>query len=367
MRAGLAVVVAFAACGSPQRASTVDNEEAPKPRRWIKSLPDRVASAPRPDVNVEQLVPDFHEELRWPLSLMSHPELTPQFEIAQVFALPGIGWIELCERGIQNRVQSGRNRDELEYLRGWCSAVKGDADAACGRLKPLTASTVYGMSAAVRTDLANIIATAGDIDVADKLLNKHRIDDIEVLDLLAATYVELGRERDAHEMNRRALEFPEPTTNALHCRRLVKDIVLSKGSARVSELEQLATKSKVPDETCVSLYDELKCWQGPAWNCESYFKGASIDPKTIFLLSASRKWPSRPSNWRVWITVAHDAIAAMPLPDAQQMARLALDAARKSGPRCEPMIMQALRRAWPAPRPQQLKDEFKWCRWDPDL
>lgn len=337
MRVGLAVVVGVVACGSPQRSTGVGNEQRAAAPTWKKAPRDPVVTAVRPDVDVEYLIPDFHDELRWPLSMMSHPELEPQFEIAQVFAEPGIGWLELCERGVQNRVQSGRNRDELEYLRGWCAAIKGDADAACGKLKPLTTSAVLGLSAATRTDIVNIIASAGDLDAADKLLNKHRLGDIELYDLLAATYLELGRERDAYEMNRRALDAVGRTTNAAHCRRLVKDIILggeSGVSAQASELASLATTGKTPDPTCVSLHAQMKCRLGRPEDCRDYFQAHGIHPNAHYLVAVARAWPRTAAPASVWQQLAVDAMVAHPVAGSEDYAVAAMEASYAARGEC---------------------------------
>ena len=344
MRGGIAVVVVvgLAACGSPQRAAVVDNEQVPVNAGWKKRIADPVVAAPRPDIDVEYLIPDFHDELRWPLSMMSHPELEPQFEIAQVFAEPGIGWIELCERGVQNRVQAGRNRDELEYLRGWCAAIKGDADAACGKLKPLTTSAVLGLSAATRTDIVNIIASAGDLDTADKLLNKHRLGDVELYDLLAATYLELGRERDAAEMNLRALDTVGPSSSAAVCRRLVKDIMLRGAEARVTELETFATKPKTPDATCVALHRQMRCRLGPAEDCYQYFRDEGIDTSARFLVKASRQWPTAGAPASVWQNVAATALYAHPVAGSEDYAVTALEAAYAARGECSAALQGLL-------------------------
>lgn len=339
MRVGLAVVVGVVACGSPQRATPVGNEQVAVNAGWKKRIADPVVAAPRPDVDVEYLIPDFHEELRWPLSMMSHPELEPQFEIAQVFAEPGIGWIELCNRGVQNRVQAGRNRDELEYLRGWCAAIKGDADTACGTLKPLTTSAVLGLSAATRTDLVNIIANAGGLDAADKLLNKHRLGDIELYDLLSATYLELGREQDAAEMNLRALDTVGHTTNAMHCRRLVKDIMLRGQTAEaVNELENLATKPKVPDPVCVSLNKAMTCRLGRPDHCFPYFQEQGIHGSAIYLLKAARAWPLHAARHKEWLNIAIQAMNAVPVPGSEDYAIAAMEAAYAAHGSCDAVL-----------------------------
>src|SRR5262245_18784812 len=55
----------------PQRALTA--YEAKRQERI--ALLDRKVSAARPELGVELLVPDFHDDLRWPLTTMSHPDL----------------------------------------------------------------------------------------------------------------------------------------------------------------------------------------------------------------------------------------------------------------------------------------------------
>lgn len=313
---------------------------------------------PRPQLDVESLVPDFHEELRWPMSAMSHPELAPQFEIAAVFAQPGIGFIELCERGVQNRITAGRNRDELEYLRGCCSAVKGDADAACGKLAPLANSPVLGLQAAIRTDLANIIANHGDVDEAERLLAKHRLDDGLLLDTLAATYLEVDKPHAAYEMNRRALDSSGHTTNATHCRRLVRDIVLRNDrelSPRVKELAGMVTNHKLPDPVCVSLHRALKCWQKPGMDCLDYFQEQKIDHKNLYLLVAYRAWPTTGDYFK-WVGVAADALSAHPLAGSEDLAVVALDASLRADAGCDSyqriQINKALELFAPAGKPR---------------
>lgn len=336
--------------------------------QWKQSESFPRIAVPRPELDVEQLVPDLHEALRWPLTAMSHPELSPRFEIANVFAQPGIGWLDLCERGVQNRMTAGRNLDELDYLRGWCSAIKGDADTACGKLVPLTHSAVFGMPDAVRIDVANILANTGGVDTADHLIAKHRIDDIEILDTLAATYVELGMERDAFEVNRRALDSIGHTTTPVQCRRLVKDLVLGgEGgwTAGLRQLDDIVTNSKVPDPTCVALTREVKCWIGPAENCDEYFRAVSIDPRNTYLLAAYRAWPRGDGSAHDWGRVTSEAVKAHDLPGAKELAWLSLEAAIKAAPACDPGLMTLMRgylRNWPMP---QLRDEMQRCHWDP--
>jgi tetratricopeptide (TPR) repeat protein len=365
------LVVAIAACGSKSSRSTL-GEKAPPEERKSAPLNDFPAvSALRPTLDIEHLVPDFHEELRWPLSPMRHPELEPQFEIASVFAQPGIGWIELCDRGITNRVSAGRNRDELEYLRGWCAAIKGDADTACRKLAPLTSSAVLGIPAAVRTDLANIIANAGNIDTADRLINQHRIDDFELMDTLSATYLEIGNERDAFEINRRALDNDVSAKPALQCRRIVKAIALGGQSDRVrwlGQLSDLATNPKVPDETCVALRNAARCFVGRTYECEPYFRAQSINTRYTYLLAAYQKWPSRGHYWD-WLDIVITASAASDIQGADELATVALDAALRSAPSCFSKVLRTVKEIAGDAQVtgtlrEKLENELVRCKWD---
>jgi len=204
MRGVVVVLLSLTACRPPPpeplwREPEIEYDEPPAPVRAAPVL------LPRPDIDVSSLVPDPTHELRWPLSIASHPELEPQFEIAKALAEPGVGWIDLCRLGAHNRHLGKDKRDHVAYLRGWCSVGKQDFDAALAHLVPLTSSVVLGLATAVRADFANIVISSGDANDATRLLAKHRIKDVAVLDTIAASYVELGRLDDAYEINELAI------------------------------------------------------------------------------------------------------------------------------------------------------------------
>jgi len=343
----------------PHSTSTVSTKSAASPQ-WARRV-----SAARPDISIDHVLPDLHDELRWPLSAMSHPELAPRFDIASVFAQPGVGWIELCERGVDKRVHAGRNRDELAYLRGWCSAIKEDPSKAVATLAPLMTSATRGLASAVRVDLVNVIANAGDISLAEKLLNENDIDDIEIFDRLAATYVELGRERDAYEMNRRALDALGRTTNADHCVRLARGVAL--GGPDDPSLPRLAMLGSAPkaEPTCQSLALKMKCVVGTARDCEAYFAANSIDPHNMLLIAAYRSWPTGGEGFHRWTEIVHDMVNAAHLQGSKELATVALGAARKSALPCDARTMAAIRayiQMWPDPA---LRDEMVRCRFTP--
>src|ERR1043165_1902809 len=128
------ILVAAAGC-APARPERLRSPK-PIPHPVVEEEPatgqSPPALLPRPDVDLSVLVPDFHDELRWPLTPMNHPVMEPKFPIPQVFAQPGIGWLELCGSGAMNRY--GKEKEMLSYLRGWCKAVDGAPDAACSNL-----------------------------------------------------------------------------------------------------------------------------------------------------------------------------------------------------------------------------------------
>lgn len=301
---------------------------------------------------------------------MSHPSLEPRFDVATVFADPGIGWLELCKRGVHKRVTAGRNRDELQYLRGWCSALAGDVDRACGSLAPLTRSAVLGIPAAIRTDLANILASSGDADKAEHWLTKHNIRDIELLDTLAATYVEIGNEQDARVINRRAMDSDVDGPVAATCRRLVREIVLSPEGERVlpvSQLEQIMTVPRLANPTCVELHHAVQCWRDPGSGCWGYLGDQRLDKRYSYLLIAFHRWPRGAATEKTWLRIANDALIAADLPGAADIVETALDAAARSTAGCElstyrrvDQAVETLRKV--ATVPPSLKALHETCR-----
>ena len=107
MRGVVVVLLAAAACRPkpPEPLAREPEIEPNEPDEPVGDLPMplEIVLAPRPDIDITNLVPDPTHELRWPLSMASHPELEPQFEIAAALAEPGVGWTDLCRLGAHNR------------------------------------------------------------------------------------------------------------------------------------------------------------------------------------------------------------------------------------------------------------------------
>ena len=266
------------------------------------------------DVTVDALLAssqvraEFHDELRWPLTAMNHPALEPKFPIAQEFAKPGVGWLELCKSCVQSRY--GGDKELLSYLRGWCKAIDGDVSAACADLVPLLRSTKSRLAAAVRNDLANILAQ-GHADDAEHYIRVHSIRDVGMLDLLAANYVEVGTNDDALAINLAAIDSDDYATNATKCIRWTKHIILSddKQSALIRQVESLADTraSKAPDATCVSEAQKLRCWA--RGQCTVY----GTAQRSATLASAYRAWSSATTT-SDWLNIADTAMTASPEP-----------------------------------------------------
>lgn len=299
-------------------------------------MPDKHAdarvTAPRPDVDVSQILPDFQEELRWPLTTMEHPSMEPRFAVAAVFADPGVSWLDLCRRGVQNRTIAGPNRDELDYLRAWCSAATGDIDAACATLTTLKTSPVLGLAPAVRIDLANIIANAGPAERAEHLLTANKINDPQILDTLAATYIEVGAEHDGYEINRRAMETDFQPSSELRCRRLLKDILLSDSGERdvsAQALTNLATTPRFPDPTCLRIYHAWTCVKDARDGCSNYLHDRGADYRWNDVLRVYRGWPPGPATLGTWLRLADDLQFAVNVPASLPLLVAALVAASR--------------------------------------
>jgi hypothetical protein len=321
----------------PTRAAVDDLDARPVPPLPSLTTPKKTARpagtfpgvlVPLPELALADMLPDLEQELRWPLRATSHPSLEPSFAIADAFAEPGIGWTELCARGGQHR-QGASNRDLLAYLRAWCSARKGEVDIAVLHLGGLLRSTARGVAAAVRVDLVNIIANAGNADTAERLLYQHRIRDVAVLDLLAATYAELGQRQDARRLNQLAIGSDPSPSDEHTCRRLLKELVLAgspDGGAASNRLRVLAGGK---DPTCERLWAAHTCASSPA-RCQPYFE--LFEPRAVPLARVYAEWPTRPASEFEWLTIADRAAQALPLPGAVALALPALEAAFEAAP-----------------------------------
>ena len=323
------VVVLIACGGAPPAGPVVRNEPDAVIARTRMPTHFNVAIS-RPDIDIQPYVPDLHEDLRWPLSGMEHPKLEPSFPIAIALAAPGVGWLDLCAMGAQNRHVS-REQELVSYLRGWCSVIKGDVDRACQELTPLFGSVTRGLSSAVRTDLANILVDLRDLEKTEHWLNKHRIRDIATLDLLAANFVEIGMLDAAHQINQRVL-YDFSASVATRCHRLVRGIVMADGadqSAR-DELERIVTKSKAPDATCTELFNEVRCAYGH--DCAEYHTAHNINLNAWALLAVYDRWPLQPAPFSTWLSLGRKAAIATKVDGAAELVVTAYEAALRAKP-----------------------------------
>jgi hypothetical protein len=251
---------------------------------------------------------DFHDELRWPLTPMNHPAMEPKFPIAERLAQPGIGWLQLCDRGITNR--HGVDEQLVTYLRGWCKAVAGDVDAACGHLAPLMKAGSGRLATAVRNDIANILAQ-GNADDAAHFIRVHSMRDVGMLDFLAANYAEVGTSGDALAINWAAIDSDDFAPAATTCIRLTKHIVLSddRKSPHMQRMQALAG-GKFPDPTCERKFHKLMCWADG--KCELFYRDEGVAPTGGSLLYAYSHWTlaEGSNSSSTWWLVADGAMSA---------------------------------------------------------
>jgi hypothetical protein len=330
MRWLLGLVIA-AGCGT-KGTPAVENAPAKKPAAAAKNAPLvwSWSALPRPEIDIESLRPDFHDELRWPLSAMNHPSLEPRFPIADQLATTGITWEEMCTRGVHRRVVASQ-REMLTYLHAWCDVQKRDVDAACANLAPLLGSTTRGLTAAVRQDLANILVATGDADKAERCLSRHNIRDVETLDLLAASYAEIGSIADASAINRLAIDADVRATHETKCLRLVRQIATAGDDLQAiatETLKQLATESKTPDPTCVRLHHKVACAQDHT-QCRAYYKEAQLTYAEEELVEAYYTWPSSGLSAGGWMQYIGKITRTLPIPGATEMVVAALEAATR--------------------------------------
>ena len=339
------LVALIGACRAKPPEPLTREPEIEPPARPVEAITDiEIVLSPRPDIDLSNLVPDPTDELRWPLSMASHPELEPQFEIAAALAEPGVGWTDLCRLGAHNRHMRKDKRDHVAYLRGWCNVGKQDLDGALTNLVPLANSIVSGLAPAVRTDFANILVSSGDANDASRLLTKHGIKDIAVLDTLAASFIELGKMDDAYVINELALAADNRRNVENRCRRLTRRIVLRPPPKQIKavDLPNAGLFDVRGHETCERLEHELECWLDPASGCVNYFTDQQLDvEKAKAITTAYFGWPSGAALGITWYRTAHKAFQAIPHPGADLLAVAALENSLRTT-RCDSPYVQGI-------------------------
>jgi hypothetical protein len=323
------LVVAVLGCGAPRQPPApratppVERSVASRPAAHVAPPSEGTASDhPMPSA-LTNLAFDVQEELRWPLTPGMHPVMEPAYPIAPIFADSGVGWADLCARGVQNRSAPSISREHLSYLRGWCHAGNRQVDRALDELGPLRHARVPRLAEAVRIDIANILAGAGPADQAQKQLARANIDDLAVYDLLAAAYVEVGSTADASELNDQALDGGYGgTTPAARCHRLARRIALQRDpSARPSKAD-LSSLGESGDRECQRLRAHLQC--SIARQCEDWVKELGVPHDTVFLFDTHYLWSEAARGRESWRSVMERALMALPVPGAEDVAIAAL-------------------------------------------
>ena len=336
----LGLVVVAAACGPRKPPEPLVNETpvaAPDPasRLVVKAI-----ALPRPTLAADPaaLVPDPTEEARWPLHATAHPAFEPGFDIAGALAQPGIRWDELCRMGAQHRHLSGAH-DLESYLRAWCTALHDPAGAVV-QLAAITHPTVSGLGEQIRRDIADILVEHGEADRAEHVLNVNKIEDVEVFDMLAASYFEVGRTADAAEINERAIDRGRNGSEMRQCHRLARRVILKPPQARAMYLKDLdalgdttrRTTQKFPtDPECARLDDEVACWVSPSDRCRGYLAAQNTPDleRTLEVLGAYFTWPEQPARFVAWRQLAsylREGDTATPLAPNREEAVLLTDA-----------------------------------------
>ncbi len=334
-------VVVLVACGSAAKPTAPPTPPAePPPPSLIPTYAIVNTFAPRPTIDLTPYAkPDLAADERWPLSMGSHPELEPHFDVAGALAQPGITWTDLCSRQIQNRHLS-RDQDLVEYLKAWCAAAHHDASAALYQLGKLRSSPVRGVREALFYDAVDILADHGSADDVENLLLHAGLLELEIVDRLAAAYLEAGRLPDAYDMNVLATHLDRQPSEANACRRLVRAMAMGTDDQRSDAHLQFGAivaptkfgQQPTSDSTCLRMWSALECERQGA--CTLYWRDvAKLSYRQLAIISAYDFWPEKPSTADRWLAVARNAQRAVPDDDAYRLAIPALELALR-GSRC---------------------------------
>ena len=184
-----------------------------------------------------------------------------------------------------------------------------------------------------------------------RLLGPHRLDEpvvneADVLDRLAATYVEVGKLSGAREINELALANDSGKAPAKTCQRLTRRVLLDPETYRTSK-SAFTTKAPVPgftddptsllfgaklgtDPQCRELDAQVSCWLIKS-NCSAWYKLRGISEADAFLLDARMAWPTGKfrADEDAWWNVINPALKARPKREAYAFAVLALESSLK--------------------------------------
>ena len=256
---------------------------------------------------------------RWPLRFNEHPEAEPSFDIAGALADPGVTWLDLCRRGVQFR-HLAKDQDLVAYLNVWCTEDAGDA---LYQLGLLAHSNIRGIAEAIRTDASRIVADHVMGDSVEPILRRAHILDAPTVDLIAASYLELGKLDEAYAMDRLATTLDAQPSEATTCRRSVRELVID----RDDDSRQFAARTieRLAAQQPATPQDLHPHPRDPV--CVEVAKAAGIetDPGDARLSAARRAWPAGPASFAEWHNAFAAAALAMPDPRALDLAERALE------------------------------------------
>jgi hypothetical protein len=202
-------------------------------------------------------------------------------------------------------------------------------------------SIVRGIALAVAIDTARIVADRVDGGSVEGVLRHANLLEVPIVDLIAASYFELGKLDEAVETNRLAAMLDNHASDATVCHRLVRAIASTPdGDARersIADLEHLATPvppkpnaphPRPPDATCVELGKAVGVDVG--------------DPIAVALRRARSAWPSGAGSFEDWQNVFTLGIRALPDPRAVELAVRAIELEIEAS-QCDRSLMPAIR------------------------
>lgn len=315
--------VFLVACAAPKPEPL----ETPTPR--TRPHETVTLAAPSPPIDLQNYEPDVSDYGRWPLTVAQHPELEPHFAIANALAEPGLGWIDLCARGAQQRVMA-RDADYGDYLAAWCSVGKDDATDALARLGNLHRS--LRLRAAIDLDAAAIVVASFDFKVVEGVLRRANLLELAIVDRIAAAYFEIGNLEGASELNRLAQQMDREPSAEVACARRLR-AVADGGEQATLVLGVLGRlpAPKIPTP-CETRAQELACWTGKTCTAASY---SAVKRDGITNLSrAMALWPRGEVGFDRWEDIGDAAFRGWPLDEAYALAVPALELALRTS-RCD--------------------------------
>ncbi|HEX5058610.1 MAG TPA: hypothetical protein VFV99_04580 [Kofleriaceae bacterium] len=324
-RGTLVVALVVAACSSSGKR-VYEPQHVPRVPLRPGYLPfvDEAPMKRRPSIGLAAIAPAADRNVPWPL--VELPSLQPHHDYAMARDLCTGAWAQ----------RNKANADLVAYGAAWCRIRAGDRDGVVP-LAQLARLAPSDIQRAARQDVINLVAGTDALG-AFLRLRELKLDTVENLDTLAATYTALDMPEEAEVVVERVARLAKTATPQERCERLLAWSTLDDSTlARLRELPDdltgLCAKRAAATACAIDAAAQLLPNLAVVRECYNEFPEDADAERRAWLLLAWVQWPVHTMPF--WMALSRDAEKAIGVAGAEDLAVTALEnAVRESA--CEP-------------------------------